>query len=470
MSISARQDAGSFRDPSGQVWHLEGRIFRTVKASALQSYKCLRESGLLTKKFKYGRVVETLEVSDEATLGYIDDDFEILLEHSKIRTLSYPYEWCFAQLKQAALFHLELILAALDKDMMLSDATAYNIQFEGTQPCFIDILSFRPYQEGEIWNGYKQFCEQFLNPLLLQSELGVPYNGWYRGSLEGISGSDLAKLLPFHKKFKPKIAAHVVLPSSLQARANKDSFKQMASHERRRKLSLLQLRGIISSLSNWIGKLEADNKKSSAWSDYEHDNTYTDAETAEKAGFLNKVVTQTKPELVWDVGCNTGQFAEICLTAGAKQAVGLDFDIATVSRAAERAKAKNLNFLALHQDLANPSPGQGWFGLERSSLANRCNADLVIALALIHHLVIGRNIPMRSFAEWLTSLAPMGVVEFVPKNDPMVQALLANREDIFPDYTVEHFEQNMREFAEIDESKIITETGRTLFLYQRKAR
>lgn len=466
MSRDAERDRGSFRDPSGQVWHHEGRIFRTIKTPALAAYEALKNSDLLNGKFQHGCLVKTWEVSDKKIWDAINDTFETLLEHEKINTLSYPYEWCFSQLKAAALFQLELMTRALDKGMILSDATAYNIQFRGTRPCFIDVLSFRPYRDGEIWEGYQQFCEQFLNPLLFQCETGIHYNAWYRGNMEGIKATDLVKVLPFWKKFKPKIAAHVVLPASLQARANAGSIKKMAEKGQRRALPLLQLKGIVASLTGWIEKMEIDTSKPSVWSEYEQDNTYSDNETRAKAAFLTEIVQQHKPNLIWDIGCNSGQFAETCLQAGATEAVGLDFDIETVALAVERARSKDLNFLAFYQDLANPSPGQGWAGRERSSLHARCHADVVIALALIHHLVIGRNIPMMAFTEWLVSFAPKGVVEFVPKNDPMVQALLANREDIFPDYTAEQFETALEQFATIKKSDVITETGRTLYFYE----
>ena len=464
---SAHAEPGSFRDPSGHIWHLNNRIFRTVKGDACAFFKAAKQSGLFDVPFVHGGIINTTIVEDTSIIDQIDDSFELLLEHDKIDLVNYPYEWCFDQLKEAALLHLEILREALDRDIVLSDASAYNIQFCGTTPYFIDMLSFRPYREGEVWNGYRQFCEQFLHPLLLQSELGVPFNNWFKGSLEGISGQDLVKLLPLRKKLKPKIAAHIWLAASLQKNAEQQNLQKMAAKETRQTLPKASMRNIFVSLYNWISKLSLEQGKKSAWSDYDKNNSYSDQEASAKTAFITRAVKESSPETVWDMGCNSGQFSEVCLTAGAKNAVGFDFDLKTVGIAFQRSKDKKLNLLTLNQDLANPSPAHGWAGTERKSLMARANADMTIALALIHHLVIGRNIPLDYFAGWLVSLAPEGIVEFVPKNDPMVQVLLQNREDIFTNYTLENFEQALSQHAQIKRSDVITEDGRTLIHFIR---
>ena len=244
----AQPEPGSFRDPSGHIWHVGNRIFRTVKGSAGKSFEAAQFSGLFDVDFVHGAIINTQIVEDASIVSQIDDDFELLLEHDKIGLVNYPYEWCFDQLKQAALFHLEILREALDRDITLSDASAYNIQFIGTTPHFIDMLSFRPYREGEVWNGYRQFCEQFLNPLLLQSEIGVPFNNWYKGTLEGISGQDLIQLLPLRKKLKPKMAAHIWLPATLQKNAEHKNLRQMAAKETRQALRKSSMRNIFVSL------------------------------------------------------------------------------------------------------------------------------------------------------------------------------------------------------------------------------
>lgn len=464
--MTAVRETGSFRDPNGSIWHVDGRVIRTLNETALQNYLFAEKTGLFDCTFKHGRLVPT-KLIDSFDFGQPQGDVSAqkVLEHQKIPFISYPYEWSFYQLKEAALFQLELLKEALERGVMLSDATAYNMQFIGTTPYFIDTLSFRPYQTGEIWAGYKQFCEQYLNPLLLEYYTGVRPNNWYRGSLEGISANDLRKVLPFRKKLSPKVFAHIVLPSMLQKKANKQDLQKLAATETRQSLPKAQLTNICTSLYTWISSLKLPDDGKSEWSSYEKAHSYNDEEYAAKSAFIADIVNKLSPETVWDIGCNTGNFAQICLENGAKQAIGFDFDIQTVGIAYRRAKEEDRNFLPLYQDLANPSPGNGWAGRERQSFADRSNADFVIALALIHHLCIGRNLPLSYFAEWLVSLSSHGVVEFVPKNDPMVQELLKNREDIFPDYTLDAFLAELKRYTKVLKLETITNNDRTLIFY-----
>ncbi len=264
---SAYVEPGSFRDPSGHIWHLGNRIFRTVKGSACKHFEQAKDSGLFDVEFAHGAIINTKIVTDATIKGKIDGSFDLLLEHDRINLVNYPYEWCFDQLKEAALLHLEILREALDRNIMLSDASAYNIQYIGTTPYFIDMLSFRPYREGEVWNGYRQFCEQFLHPLLLQCELDVPFNNWFKGTLEGISGQDLVRLLPLRKKIKPKIAAHIWLPATLQKNANQKNLQDMAANETRQTLPKASMRNIFVSLYDWISKLSLDHGKKSTWSE-----------------------------------------------------------------------------------------------------------------------------------------------------------------------------------------------------------
>jgi len=468
MTLAQREN-GSFRDPSGSIWKHNGRIFRTVKGAACEGFKKTEASGLFEHTFKHGKLIDTRIIEDKSISNQIEDDFELLLEHSKIPLVNYPYEWSFEQLKDAALFHLEILSEALERNIMLSDASAYNVQFIGPTPYFIDILSFRPYREGEVWDGYKQFCEQFFYPLLLQCELGVAFNNWFKGTLEGISAHDLNQLMPLRKKLKPRIFSHLVLPALLQKNAEKPNIQKRADKNTRASLPKTHLKGIFASLTSAIQKLVPDGQKKSVWSDYEDNNSYSDGETTAKKTFIQGVMQQVKPATVWDMGCNTGQFAQICLEAGVADTVGFDFDLKTVGIAYRRAKAKSLKFTALHQDLANPSPAHGWNGAERHNLKSRANAEFTIALALVHHIAIGRNVPLEYFAEWLVSLAPEGIVEFVPKDDPMVQELLKNREDIFPSYTLENFLLHLKKLATIEAVETITAEGRTLIHFSRRA-
>ena len=461
--MQAARDGGSFRDPAGHVYEVGDRIYRSVHARALDDYTFLRDSGFLARAIEQGWIVGSRETRD----GPADANGALVLEHERIPFVSYPYEWSFPTLKAAALFHLDLQLAALDAGVALSDASAYNVQFVGVRPKFIDVLSLRRYRDGEFWLGHRQFCEQFLNPLLLRSELGIPFNPWYRGSLEGIPTADVARLLPKRKLLSWNILSHVFLQAKMQREAHGGARTERAQGAMARRLPLAGLRGMLGQLRRWIARLAPADTGPTVWGSYADANTYAGEEATAKRDFVAAFAREVKPRLLWDLGCNTGAYSAAALGAGAQYVVGFDFDHGALERAYARAEAEKLDFLPLFLDAANPSPFQGWRGLERKSLQARASADAIVALAFEHHLAIGRNVPLPQVVSWLCELAPRGVIEFVRKEDPTIQQMLALREDIFPDYTQEAFEQLLRTNARIVRSQQVSSAGRTLYWYDR---
>ena len=355
------------------------------------------------------------EKVDSRVLGDAAQGAAYVLEHPKLHYTSYPYEWSFPLLKAAALLQLKIHLRALTGEVTLSDATAYNIQFQGTEPIFIDHLSFRPYRSGEYWMGHRQFCEQFLNPLLLRSVLGIPHNAWYRGGQEGIGVSELNRLIPLRKKISWNTFSHVVLQarlqeSSIQKGIDKKYFNQ-------RELPLIAYRQMLISLQTWIQKLEPADTGKTIWGDYVRSHSYSDHEVNQKKQFVHDFVQGRKIGTIWDIGCNTGDYSKVAIEAGAARAIGFDFDQKVLELAYARSRSEKLPFLPLYLDAANPSPDQGWAQSERKGFSSREAPDAIIALALIHHLAIGRNIPLDQVVEWCVGLAPAGVIEFVPRND-----------------------------------------------------
>jgi ribosomal protein L11 methylase PrmA len=458
-------EPGSFRDPSGQVFENDGRIFRTITARALADYTFIRDSGVLKRLVNGGWLVASDEV-DPALLGEQARGAPIVVEHPRIPFVSYPYEWPFPALKAAALFHLDLQIDLLADGVMMSDASAYNVQFIGPHPVLIDLLSLRRYREGEYWAGLRQFCEQFLNPLLLRAVLGVPHNQWYRGSLEGIPTAELNRLLPFHKKLSWQVMTYVVLQARLEASAN-DKGTADAGAIRKKGLTKASLLGILTQLRGWIAKLKPADTGKTVWGDYARNNTYTDAAEEAKCRFIAEFAQAVRPKLLWDLGCNSGNYSAVALGAGAGAAVGFDFDQKALELAFDRAVSEKLNLLPLFQDAANPSPDQGWQQAERRGIQGRRDADGLLALAFEHHLVIGRNVPLDQTIGWLTGLAPRGVIEFVPKDDPTVQRMLALREDIFDGYGVDAFTAALEARARIVRAESIADSGRRLFWYDR---
>ena len=462
--MSLIPDPASFRDPSGRVFKKGQRIFRLIFEQGAENYQVVRDTRFVSNMKNLGKIIESIEV-DPSTLETPGFQPEYIVEHPLLPFISYPYEWCFSMLQKAALLHLDLQSQALKENLMISDASAYNIQFKGSKPVFIDSLSIQPYQEGQVWEGHQQFCEQFLNPLLLRSLLGVTHNAWYRGNLEGIPSDEFCRMVPWYKKISKNFFLHVALPSRLNnlARSEKtDSLSNINQNLPRETLSR-----IFKQLYSWIDKLKPLSSSNTTWGNYESIHCYESDEVTQKHNFITNFIQKTEPETVWDLGCNTGEYSELALNAGAQHVVGFDFDQSALEKSFERAEKNNLNFLPLFFDAANPSPDQGWNSQERKGLLNRINADAVLALAFEHHLAIGRNIPLDKFIDWLINIAPRGVVEFIPKDDPNLKLMLNLRKDIFTDYNEHTFRNILESKCRIISSQEISKSKRILYWFER---
>lgn len=430
---------------------------------ARDDYEFVRTSGLIKSLVSNQQLVAETAV-DKSILGEHGEDADLVLEHPRLPFISYPYEWSFSALKAAALLHLDIQQEALKKDVTLTDATAYNLQFVGPKPIFIDSLSFRRYNEGEYWAGHRQFCEQFANPLLLHSIAGIPHNAWYRGTLEGISAEDLSKVLPWRSRLSWNVLTNVFMQARLQHTTDSSEAIEKA---KARKLPRIGYEQILYGLRKWIAGLEIKSDNKTVWQDYATDNSYADDEAVKKREFVAEFAREVKPELIFDIGCNTGDYSAAALENGAGLAIGFDFDHGALDYGFRRAQERSLNFLPLHLDAANPSPNQGWAQSERQGLRERAKGDAVMGLALIHHLAVAKNLPLAGVIEWLIDMAPQGVIEFVPKTDPMVQRLLQIREDIFDDYDQASFEQHLASRARTVKSVKVSSRGRTLYWFNR---
>lgn len=460
---------GSFRDPSATVFEAQGRIFRGVTGGSVAAVRDLLSSEFHRRHARAG-LVESVEVDAGTVLaaGLAPEDverFPLWLEHECVDLVSYPYEWSFDQLKRAALLHLALHIDALENGFDLKDASAYNVQFIDSQPVFIDALSFIRYREGAYWSGYKQFCEQFLNPLVLRAVGGVEFNAWYRGAMEGIEMTAMARVLPWHSRLRPALLVNIHLHARAIARADATTG-QPAVRKLGRPLPRKNYIAHLRSLQRCIEGLQP--KGGSYWQDYAKHTSYSAAGTGDKDECVAAFVREHQVRVLLDIGCNAGHYSEVALHAGARKVVGIDVDAGALDLAARRAAALGLPFTPLLVDVTNPSPAMGWGAAERVPFEDRMiDADASLCLALIHHVVIGRNVPLDQFVQWLVARAPLGLVEFVPKDDPMVVGLLAHREDVFPDYHEEAFVQALRQQARIIDVHALQDSKRKLFTFAR---
>lgn len=465
---SANAMQGSYRDPAGRVYQRENRIFRTITSQGAEAYAVIKESEFIKDLVQNGRLVPF----SEAPLDILGDvapheDVIAILEHERLNFISHPYEWTFGALKSAALCHLDIQLDALEHNISLIDASAYNIQFQGANPIFIDHLSFRPYEEGALWEGHRQFCEQFLNPLLLQAALGLSFNEWYRGCMEGISGAKLALLLPKRSYLSFRILTHVILPALFEKRLLSKPNTDTSRNLKTGKLPRPAFRSMLMGLRKWIKSLEPKNVGPTQWDYYESDNSYSDNEAQIKCQVVADFSSQVRPKTLWDLGCNTGFYSSVALNNGVENVIGFDSDNIVLEKAFSRAQDENLNFIPLHQNFVNPSSDQGWKQQERLGLKARRNADGVLALALLHHLAIGNNVPLSDATAWIIESAPTGVIEFVPRSDPMIKKMLQQRKDIFDSYSEDNFINTVTSLAKIVRRQHVSENGRLLVWYSR---
>ncbi len=463
----AKLVAGSFRDPSGGVVLSGDRVYRFFRPGHTSDFSNLLDSGLLTSLADRSLVVDSQVVSrDQAPEVYALGDVELVVEHPRITFVSYPYEWPFEMLKAAALLTLDILEEALAAGYILKDATPFNVQFNGCAPIFIDVASFEKYEEGMPWMAYSQFCRTFLNPLLLQSVRGQPYHPWLRGSLDGISPEAISALLPLRSKLRPSILMDVGLQAWFNQRARKGGDKQtskaQAAQRKEPRIPKAVITGMVNRLRRTISGLKRPGARLSVWLDYEEHLPYEREALEFKDRFVSEALEAAAPAKTWDLGCNTGRFSMMAAERSG-HVVAMDFDEAAVGALYHRSRENYTNLLPIVMDFMNPSPNMGWEQIERPGLIERGPADFGLCLALVHHLAISGNVPLDRIVAWLSKCTRAGVVEFVPKADPMVQTLLKTRKDVYPDYTPEVFHRALESRFRVDEAIQIPNSERVLF-------
>lgn len=457
---------GSFRDPSGRVFIASGRVFRGISASAVRPLQDFIASDFFRKRAgKF--IVETHEVCPREVLsaGVLENTvntYASWVEHEPLPLVAYPYEWPFESMQAAARLTLQLLRDGLRHGYTLKDASAFNVQFVNSRPIFIDILSFDKYKEGGAFLGYRQFCEQFLAPLCLTAFSSIDFNPWLRGRLDGLGLEEVAASLPLHTYLRPAVLLHIHLHAWAIRRI------KSTSPETQRRQRLIPRRNLVAmagGLDRFVAKLRR--RSGSYWSNYTRCNSYDEIAEADKLDIVKTFVGRHTTCRLLDLGCNTGVYSRAAIHAGAKQVVGIDSDCGVVDFAARQARQGDWPARFLCCDITNPSPAQGWMLRECTTLEDRLGkVDGVLCLALIHHVVISKNIPMDEFIQWVLSLGARGLIEFVPKSDPMVASLLYGRKDVFQDYQQGNLERLLRESCSQIWAYPIRSTCRFIYEYE----
>jgi hypothetical protein len=454
-----QRNPGSFRDPSGFIFTADGALYRQVNRCYCADYDHLVSSGLAATLMDRGLLIRHEEVPRPTPAA---DGYK-WLRPEQVPFISYPYEWSFSQLRDAALLTLRVQSAALKHGMSLKDASAYNVQFLRGKPILIDTLSFERYAEGRPWEAYRQFCQHFLAPLALMAYRDVRLGQLFRVFIDGVPLDLATTLLPLRTRVKPSLAVHL----HLHARLQKSYAGRRAATTTHASVSAAEFRHLLQTLATAVRDLRWT-AAGTEWADYYSDTNYSDTALEEKSRIVGQVLDRLRPATVWDLGANTGRFSRLASTRGITS-VAFDLDAAAVEKNyCECVSQGDAHLLPLVLDLSNPSPNLGWASSERLSIQSRGPADLVLALALMHHLAIGNNVPFWKIAEFLSGICEDLLIEFVPKGDSQVQRLLASRRDLFDDYTQPAFERAFeRHFSTVTMSPI---AGTSRILYHMRSR
>ncbi len=465
LNVMDKNLPSSFRDPSGFLFQRNGVLYRQVNNCYQRNYDHLMSSGFFENCTKAGMLVPHVEIPIANFPG--KKDAYKIIRPDELTFISYPYEWSFSQLKDAALLTLELQKKALSYGLSLKDANAYNVQFHRGRAIFIDTLSFEVREKNTPWIAYHQFCKHFFAPLALMSLTDVSLGKLSQIWIDGIPLDVASKLLPRWSWFRWSIALHIHGHAKMQLKhGNIAKTGRPAKNDLH--MTTRSLLGLLESLKSAITKFTWE-PKGSEWGDYYSNTNYSDeAKSSKKTIIEDFIDNDIQPTSVWDLGANEGVFSRI---ASERKIFTIAFDIDPV--AVERnyrqiRQSKEENLLPLLCDLSSPSPSLGWMCRERMSLPKRGPAHTAMALALIHHIVIGNNVPMSSFADFLCSLCKFLIIEFVPKSDSQVQRLLATREDIFPDYHLAGFEKAFTGYFTTRKKVKVQGSDRVIFLFKNK--
>lgn len=458
----------SFRDRSCRVFEWQGQIYRALSAESAASHRRLLQTPFFIEAVLRGDIIQTVPADDLTPLA-LAAGFESAVRHARIPLISWPWEWSFSMLREAALLHLQLMQHALHANWILCDASAFNIQFHGQQPVLIDTGSFVPLTPGTAWDGYRQFCQHFLFPLMLQAWKSVDFQPWFRGRIDGIPPEQFSNLLSLRDLLRPGALSHVWLHGLL---ARRNPARQAVRQPVRQSLNdagfskdmilhnLSRLKKIISQLS-W-------QPKHSAWTHYQQTAPHVPADHPVKANFVHEVCSRLKPHVTWDLGCNLGTFSRIAAEFG--HVAALDADHPTIDRffntIRSQPEAHTNRILPLVHNVADPAPSLGWRGTERTSLEHRSKPRLVLALAVLHHLVITAGLRLEDVISWLRSLNAPVVLEWVDRSDPMVLQLLQNRSDVFSDFHYEFFLAAVNQHFHVARSLELQNGNRRLFLLE----
>lgn len=388
------------------------------------------------------------------------DAYKIIRPES-IPFISYPYEWSFSQLKDAALLILQIQSEALKHGMTLKNASAFNIQFLRGKPAFTNTLSFQTYKEGDPWIAYNQFCRHFLAPLALMKYKDAVMNQLFRIYLDGIPLDFTSHLLPIYAYFNPGVLKNIIIHHKHHSRSSPDYFPLINT-------SKTDINKLIDNLSNTIENLQWKPNSLYCENSFKHRST-TDTASDSKIEIVNKILKTVKPRMVWDISAKDGTFSKIA-SNNDSYVLSMDTDPSAVEMIYLNCKqTTETRILPLLIDLMNPSPCLGWNNQEHKSLIQRGTTDLLIAFNVIHYLSVINYLPFNKVADFFSKVCKSLLIEFIPESDSQIQHLLQSKFDTASDYNTEIFIQCFSIFFEIQSKFVLPDSERVLYLMRNKS-
>lgn len=449
-----RRDPASFRDPDGFVFNFDGILYRSLTEDARG--RLIDSKPFFSEAIERGLLLPFELDADVPEAGA--KDVGPVIRPERIELITYPHEWSFEQLKDAALNTLEINLLALEHGLTLKDASAFNIQIHGGATVFIDHTSFEPTEGKLPWQPYSQFCRHFLNPLVLASYRDIHTGAFFRMSLDGIPQQLTNDLLPWRARFVPSIGMHMLLHNRFIQRtsssAEQTAVRDVKAHGNQTDL-LRQLHTFIQTLK--------PAKAASTWADYYNQTNYTDATFAAKKQLVVATFEGRQFQTIWDVGANDATFSRsIASSADRVLALDLDHNAVNAGYLANR-ETGNRNIYSLVYDVCNPTPALGFENAERSTLEQRSKPDAILALAVIHHLSITNNIPLDQSADYFAFRANELLIEFVGPADSQVKRLLAQKNTDYHWYNEKNFQAAFSRHFRITSRQEIPATDRVMY-------
>ncbi len=478
------QSAVSFRDPAGTLFTLDGRILRFVTSEASEECTELLSVGRIKQLINEGKIIHSRVVDEREARELLKRaGFRLrsepqpapvlLLEHEPIWFPTYPYEWSPEMLWQAGRLTLDLATTLLETGFGLKDGTPYNVLYRGPEPVFVDLLSFEKREpQDPTWLAYSQFVRTFMFPLLMVREFGFSLDQSLLCRRDGPEPAEVYRLLSTAQRLMPPFFSLVSMPKWLEKTHNPD---ETTIYARRLLENADKAQFIFSStlrrLSRTLDRLEPPENRTSSWSDYvDSNNNYSSEHIQRKKTFVRRILSETSPRRVLDVGCNTGDFSLFAADAGS-EVVAIDYDPVVVGHLWRRARAAGKNVLPLVVDLSRPTPSVGWRNEESKSFLDRAEGqfDMILLLAVVHHLLVTERVPLNEIFKQLDRLTShAAIVEFVGPEDSMFRRLTRGRDALHQDLTQTSFEAAARERFEIADREHMSGTHRWIYLLIKK--